>query len=99
GWPAVQAILSTRVVPGFGDWLAARKAYDTQMTSEKETPGRPDNLFEPVPGAFGAHGRFDACAQMTSVQWWLSSRRWQLAAGLALALAAGTALRRRRRAR
>lgn len=59
GWPAVKAILSTRLFPGLGDRLAARNAYESQMTDEPAKPGRADNLFAPVPGDFGAHGRFD----------------------------------------
>ncbi|HET9448174.1 MAG TPA: SDR family oxidoreductase [Steroidobacteraceae bacterium] len=59
GWPAVKAILSTRLFPGLGDRLAARDAYESQMTDEPARPDRADNLFEPVPGDFGAHGRFD----------------------------------------
>ncbi len=59
GWPAVKAILSTRLFPGLGDRLAARDAYESQMTDEPAEPDRADNLFQPVPGDFGAHGRFD----------------------------------------
>jgi NAD(P)-dependent dehydrogenase (short-subunit alcohol dehydrogenase family) len=88
GWPAVQAILSSRLLPGIGDRIAARKAYDAQQTPEPVSPGRPDNLFAPVPGPFGAHGRFDARAKHRSVQWWLSRRRWQVAAVIVLAVAA-----------
>jgi NAD(P)-dependent dehydrogenase (short-subunit alcohol dehydrogenase family) len=60
GWPAVKTILSARLFPGLGDRLAARNAYDSQMTDEPADPGRPDNLFAPVPGNFGAHGRFNS---------------------------------------
>jgi hypothetical protein len=30
------------------------------MTDEPADPGRPDNLFAPIPGDFGAHGRFNS---------------------------------------
>jgi NAD(P)-dependent dehydrogenase (short-subunit alcohol dehydrogenase family) len=60
GWPAVKTILSARLLPGLGDRLAARNAYDSQMTDEPADPGRPDNLFAPIPGDFGAHGRFNS---------------------------------------
>jgi len=82
GWPAAQAILFTRCLPGLGDRIAARKAYDAQMTEDPAPEHRPDNLFAPVPGAFGAHGRFDARARSGSVQWWLSCRRWMVVAAL-----------------
>jgi NAD(P)-dependent dehydrogenase (short-subunit alcohol dehydrogenase family) len=59
GWPAVKTILSTRLIPGLGDRLAARQAYESQMSDEPADRDRPDNLFAPVPGTFGAHGRFE----------------------------------------
>ena len=90
GWPAVKAILSTRLFPGLGDRLAARDAYDSQMTDAPADPDRSDNLFAPVPGDFGAHGRFDARASSWSAQCSLSKHRWS-AAALATALLAGAA--------
>jgi short-subunit dehydrogenase len=94
GWPAVQAILSARVLPGFGDRMAARRAYESQQTAIPAPASRADNLFAPVPGPYGAHGRFDAQARESSLQWWLSKRRWKVAAAgmvfaaVAVALAA-----------
>jgi len=38
------------------------------MTDEPEDRGRPDNLWAPVPGDFGAHGVFDDRAKDTSLQ-------------------------------
>jgi short-subunit dehydrogenase len=90
GWPAVKAILSARLCPGLGDRLAARNAYESQMTDAPEDPDRADNLFDPVPGDFGVHGRFDARAESSSTQWSLSKHRWS-AAALAAALLAGAA--------
>jgi NAD(P)-dependent dehydrogenase (short-subunit alcohol dehydrogenase family) len=88
GWPAVQAILSARLVPGLGDRLAAHRAYDSQLTSEAAQAARLDNLFEPVAGPFGAHGRFDATARAASAHWWLSARRWKVAAVAGVVFAA-----------
>jgi NAD(P)-dependent dehydrogenase (short-subunit alcohol dehydrogenase family) len=56
GWPAVKSILSARLLPGLGDRLAARKAYKAQQTDEPAEALRPDNLFTPLAGDFGAHG-------------------------------------------
>jgi hypothetical protein len=44
--------------PGVVDRILAAKAYDGQQSSEPEQ-ARPDNLFDPAPGDFGSHGRFD----------------------------------------
>ncbi len=90
GWPAVKTILSTRLIPGLGDRLAAQGAYDTQMTDMPADPGGEDNLFAPVSGEFGTHGRFDSRSSSWSAQWLLSKHRWS-AAVLASALLAGAA--------
>lgn len=92
GWPAVKAILSTRLFPGLGDRLAARRAYDAQMTPEAKAAGCADNLFGPVPGPFAAHGRFDRCSRRHSLQWWLSSRRVAVLGALLVLLSAGSGL-------
>lgn len=68
GWPAVKAILSTRLVPALGDALAARQAYQAQETDEPADASRPDNLFASVDGPQQAHGRFDARARDRSLQ-------------------------------
>src|SRR5688572_8749749 len=76
GWPAVKTILATRLLPGgLGDRMAARNAYDAQQTSEPADASRADNLFAPVPGNFGAHGRFDKRAVPRSLAWLLSKYR------------------------
>lgn len=75
GWPAVKGILGTRMFPGLLDHFLARTAYDAQHTDEAIPPDRKDNLYEPVAGDHGSHGRFDACARDTSAQLWFSRHR------------------------
>jgi NAD(P)-dependent dehydrogenase (short-subunit alcohol dehydrogenase family) len=70
GWPTVKAILGNAVAPWYADRYLARTGFDSQQLDEPVEPGRPDNLFEPVPGDFGAHGRFDERAKPRSVQLW-----------------------------
>jgi hypothetical protein len=84
GASTVQAILGTMLAPGLLDRLLARRAYEGQMTAEPAPAGGPDNLFRPVPGDQGAHGRFDARAREGVV----SVDPAALRAGLALAAAA-----------
>ena len=43
--------------------LSGPRGYDGQLTDEPAAPAAPDNLFEPLPGDHGAHGRFDARAK------------------------------------
>lgn len=80
GWPAAQAILGTRFIPGFLDHLLARKAYEGQEGKKHVSPDRRDNLYRPVPGDHGAHGRFDGKALDRSAQLWLDTHRWAVAA-------------------
>lgn len=86
GFPTVKVILANKIAPGLVDRFLGRKGYKSQQTDEPENPGRANNLFEPVPGDFGAHGHFDRRARQFSLQLWLDQRRGWLRAG---ALAAG----------
>jgi NAD(P)-dependent dehydrogenase (short-subunit alcohol dehydrogenase family) len=58
GIPTVKAILGSKVVPGYADLKLAKDAYGDQQSDQPLSPDRRDNLFEPVPGDFGAHGIF-----------------------------------------
>jgi NAD(P)-dependent dehydrogenase (short-subunit alcohol dehydrogenase family) len=78
GAPAVQAILGTRVFPGLLDRILGRTAVDGQHTDEPLPAHRPDNLYAPVAGDHGAHGRFDAQAHSFSAQWTANKHRTAL---------------------
>ncbi len=91
-------LLGNSLVPGFADRYLARTGFDAQQTDESVPPGRPDNLFEPLPGERSAHGGFDEQAKPRSAQWELTRHRLLLAGGAAIAtglLGAGVALRAR----
>jgi NAD(P)-dependent dehydrogenase (short-subunit alcohol dehydrogenase family) len=85
-------LMGNALLPGVGDWYLARTGYESQLTDEPEDPGRPHNLYDPLPGDWGAHGRFDRVSYTSSEQWWATKNRgWLAAAGLAgLALYAAT---------
>jgi short-subunit dehydrogenase len=74
GFPTVKAILANRIAPGLIDRYLAKAGYSGQMTDEPSDPGAPGNLFEPVPGPYSAHGRFDRLARPES-QAMLTSRQ------------------------
>jgi hypothetical protein len=76
----VQAIIGTRLFPGVLDRLLGRTAVDGQHTDEPLPAHRPDNLYEPVAGDHGAHGRFDSQAHAFSAQWWANKHRVLLVA-------------------
>ncbi|MGH9321416.1 MAG: SDR family oxidoreductase [Vicinamibacteria bacterium] len=86
GWPTVKAIVGgARLAPGYADRLLAEMGYDSQQTDEPEDPNRPHNLWDPLPGDHGAHGRFDARASDSSWQLWTTTHRgWVILAGLGL---------------
>ena len=92
GWPTVEAIVGNKIAPGLADLYLARTGYDAQQIDEPVPSDRPDNLFDPVPGDFSAHGRFDDRAKGRSVQFWLTKHRRWLAAG-AFAVLAGAVFR------
>ncbi len=87
GGPTVKAIYGQDVAPGFADWYLGTHGYDAQQTSEPVPSDRPDNLFEPVPGDYAAHGIFTDRAKAYSVQNWMNLRRIPL--GLSAAALAG----------
>jgi NADP-dependent 3-hydroxy acid dehydrogenase YdfG len=97
GFPAVKAILGTKLIPGLLDRLLASKAYTGQHTDEPLPASRPDNLYAPVPGDHGAHGRFDARSKRTSTQAWLTRHRGGTLAAGVLALGAAALLARIKR--
>ena len=93
GWPAVQAILGTRIIPALLDRYLALRAYDGQLAEEPLPAGYADNLLSPVPGEHGARGRFSANALPFSLQFWLNRHRWMLgAAAVAAMMLAGIVL-------
>lgn len=94
GWPSLKAIWGNKVATGFADRVLAKEGFHSQQTQRPEDPDRPHNLWEPLPGDHGAHGRFDQRASRWSFQWWLSKNRYSLLAGCVGALA-GAALMRR----
>jgi NAD(P)-dependent dehydrogenase (short-subunit alcohol dehydrogenase family) len=93
GVPTVQAIIANRIAPGLLDQYLAATGFESQQTSEPEDPNRPDNLWEPLGGDHGAHGRFDDRASDWSAQAWAATHRGLtlgalLAAGAAFAMGA-----------
>jgi len=75
GGSTALTLMGNALLPGLGDRYLARTAYEAQQTDEPVDPGRPDNLFTPLPGDRGAHGDFDASAHSHSAQWALTRRR------------------------
>lgn len=94
GWPTTAVIVGNNLVPSFADHYLAEHGYDSQQTDEPEDPDRPHNLWEPLPGDHGAHGRFDARAKKTSVHAALNLHRGKVLA-FAAAVVVGVLIARR----
>jgi NAD(P)-dependent dehydrogenase (short-subunit alcohol dehydrogenase family) len=92
GGPTVQAIVANKFFPGLLDRYLGKTGYDAQQYNGPADPNRRNNLWEPVPGDFGAHGDFDNRAHRRSWQLTLDlNRKWiglgLIAAGIAVAAA------------
>jgi NAD(P)-dependent dehydrogenase (short-subunit alcohol dehydrogenase family) len=96
GYPTAAAIVANFFVPGVLDRYLAKTNFQAQQTDEPEPPERPDNLYEPVEGAQGAHGIFDDRAKDRSLQSQLSMHR-RLAAAAVSGVGLGLVAARRRR--
>ena len=64
----MKAIIGNMIAPGLLDRYLARAGYLGQLTQERLPPDSPNNLFQPVRGAYAAHGRFDSRARSMSVE-------------------------------
>src|SRR5829696_9576382 len=86
GWGAQKLLWGQKVAPRVGDLILRRTGWKGQHTDEPKPLGSPDNLFEPLPGDRGAHGRFAAQSRRSTS--WTSLRLRRRLVGTAVAAAA-----------
>jgi hypothetical protein len=89
GAPTVVAVLGNKLAPRLADRYLAHTGYTSQQTDDPVDVNRQHNLWAPVPGDHGAHGRFGERAHSFSVQLWVTMRRRALVVGAALIAGAG----------
>jgi short-subunit dehydrogenase len=87
GWPTVKAILANRVAPGLIDRYLAKAGYSGQLADQPTAPDAPANLFESVPGDYGAHGRFDDRSRDRSWEMFTDRHKAAVLAAAAIGLA------------
>ena len=87
GAPTAVAIWGNKFASGLLDRYLARTGYSSQQTDEPADPNRPDNLWRPLPGDHGAHGRFANRSASFSEQTWLNERLPILVAAFAGSIA------------
>ncbi len=80
GASTLLAVIANKLMPGVLDHYLGRTGYDSQQTTERDDPGRRDNLWDPVDGDHGAHGAFDDRAHDGSVELWTVTHPMTLAA-------------------
>ena len=92
GFPTVKAILANRIAPGLIDRYLASAGYSGQLTHETLAADAPANLFEAVPGDYGAHGRFDRQSKLGSWEMFTDRHRTAFWAAAGIGLLTGVHL-------
>ena len=75
GGSTVKAIVGQKLVPGLLDRYLGNKGYESQQREDADSPGRPNNLWHPVPTTLAAHGPFDQNSRPFSLEVYASKYR------------------------
>jgi NAD(P)-dependent dehydrogenase (short-subunit alcohol dehydrogenase family) len=84
GWGAQKLLWGQKLSPRAGDLVLLRNGSRSQHTPELKPTDSRDNLFKPLPGDPGPHGRFDDRSRGTTAWTWLRLHRGLIGAGLGL---------------
>jgi NAD(P)-dependent dehydrogenase (short-subunit alcohol dehydrogenase family) len=90
GWGAQKLMWGQKLSPRAGDLMLRRMGWKSQHTDAPKPVEAPDNLFAPLPGDPGAHGRFDSQARKSTLWTSLRLRRRLVGAAAAAAMVAGS---------
>ena len=93
-WSTLKAVEGEKVVPGYIDRYLGGY-YAAEETTVPADANSPDNLWEPAPGAYGAHGPFDDRAKTFSPELWMAKHKPLLAVAGAMLVGAAFAVRGR----
>ena len=99
GWPAYEAILADKMASSLADRYLAHSNIEDQQAETPLEKGRNDNLFCPVEGDRGPHGRFSRESRSTSLLLWATMNRNALALASISLVGAGVSLWRGRASR
>ncbi len=94
----MEAITGQKIIPGLLDRYLGKSGYDSQQIEEREDPGRPNNLYEPVDERrdYGPHGTFGDRAEKSSAEVWVDMNRDWIVGGAVGAAALVFGLRKRK---
>jgi NAD(P)-dependent dehydrogenase (short-subunit alcohol dehydrogenase family) len=98
GGSTVATRFANALAPGLLDRYLAKTGLDAQQTDEPADPAAPSNLWAPVAGDRGAHGRFSGEAHRRSIQAWITEHRTATFGSAAAVASVMTVLARRRSA-
>jgi NAD(P)-dependent dehydrogenase (short-subunit alcohol dehydrogenase family) len=95
-WPTLKAVWGDKLASPLLDRYLARTGFAGQQSAEPVPADYKSNLYAPVPGDHGAHGRFDDVARTSSPQLWMTKHRKALGLlGLVGTAVAGALVARR----
>lgn len=97
GLSTIKAIVGNWIAPGRLDRYLAGAGYCGQLAGPLPSVDAPSNLFEAVPGTYGAHGRFDDEAKSVNWETFADQHRATLAIGAVVLAAIWRRHRRRKR--
>ena len=98
GGSTVKAIIGQKLIPGLLDFYLGKTGYKAQQREQRDSPERPNNVWQAIPTHLGAHGPFDDQARTVSLEAEVSKHRDWLLLGCGL-LGAALFARRSFRAR
>jgi short-subunit dehydrogenase len=81
GAPTWKTIMGERIAPALVDRYVSKQAWDGQLADQPVNGDRADNLFAPIEGDHGAHGRFDQSSRRRSPLLWLAKHRPRITRG------------------
>jgi short-subunit dehydrogenase len=81
GAPTWKTIMGERIAPALVDRYVSKQAWDGQLADQPVNGDRADNLFAPIEGDQGAHGRFDQSSRRRSPLLWLAKHRPRITRG------------------
>ncbi|HEY2348370.1 MAG TPA: SDR family oxidoreductase [Puia sp.] len=92
GFSTYQTIWGNKVLPGYLDHYLARTGYKGQQTDQRETD-RENNLWQPIPGDHGSHGKFANSAKNSSPVFIAKKKKGMIIGTLAFLLLGACAFR------
>ena len=88
GFSSLKTIIGTLLLPSLADRMAGKQAWSGQLDKKSPASEAPadDNLYHPLPGDRGAHGRFNDKARSHSWELWLAIHRGKVAIGVMIVI-------------